>query len=376
MDFTPVKNMLATLRTAVLPLIVWFAAVVGIVILFAHRAQPFQVTGLAISKTYEVSTHTTGTIKNLSAQQFQPVKKGAVIAILDDTLIRERLATAKSEIDRLYAEIDVVKNRINVENHNRKSETAIDFRRFTADIERSRLQILELNAIIEPDLILLKDLNAEINIEKELIEKHAVSTDYALTRAQARYDALQKKIQQNRHLLEEAKLTLAATEKRRQDIADSLPVGFSPDAEIEVIHKAITVQQHRVKEILAESESLTVIAPVDGIVTNIQLRAGQTALPGLTILTIAEQTSDQIIAYAGSEYTASLKEGMPVELILETPIPTIGRSQITYVGPTVQELPIRLRQQPDIAQWGRPFIIKIPPQIKLVPGQAIGIRGL
>lgn len=368
--------MLATLRTAVLPLIVWFAAVVGIVILFAHRAQPFQVTGLAISKTYEVSTHTTGTIKNLSAQQFQPVKKGAVIAILDDTLIRERLATAKSEIDRLYAEIDVVKNRINVENHNRKSETAIDFRRFTADIERSRLQILELNAIIEPDLILLKDLNAEINIEKELIEKHAVSTDYALTRAQARYDALQKKIQQNRHLLEEAKLTLAATEKRRQDIADSLPVGFSPDAEIEVIHKAITVQQHRVKEILAESESLTVIAPVDGIVTNIQLRAGQTALPGLTILTIAEQTSDQIIAYAGSEYTASLKEGMPVELILETPIPTIGRSQITYVGPTVQELPIRLRQQPDIAQWGRPFIIKIPPQIKLVPGQAIGIRGL
>lgn len=376
MNVNPVKNMFAMFRTTILPVLVWTTAVAGIVFLFAHRTQRFQVTGLTIAKTYDVSAPVTGTIKQLTAELFQPVKKDSVIATLDDKLIRERLATAKSEIDRLNAEISVVTNRIKVEDHNRQTETTIDFRRFTADIEQARLAILELKAVIEPDRIMLKDFAAEINIEKDLIEKRAVATDYALTRAQARYDTLEKKIEQNQQLLDEAKLTLQATQKRRQDVADSLPVGFSEDAEIEVIHKAITVQEHRIKELFAESNALTVKAPVDGIVTNIQLRPGQTVLPGLTILTIAEQTPDQIIAYASPEYTASLKEGMSVELIIETPKPTIDRSQVTYVGPVVEELPVRLWQNPGIAQWGRPFIVKIPPQMKLVPGQAVGIRGL
>ena len=368
--------MFAMLRMTILPVLVWLVAVVGIVFLFGHRGQRFQVTGLALARTYEVSTPATGTLKQLTVELFKPVTKGTVVATLDDNLIQERLATAKSEIDRLKAEIGAVTNRIEVENHNRQSDTTIDFRRFSADIEQSRLSILEINAIIEPDRIMLQDLNAEINIEKDLIAKHAVATDYALTRAQARYDTLEKKIEQNEQLLAEAKIAFQAANKRRQDVADSLPIGFSPDAEIEVIHKAITVQQHRVKELIAEIASLTVKAPADGIVTSIMLRPGQTILPGLTIFTIAEQSTDQIIAYAETEFTASLKEGMPVELIIETPKPTIGKSQVTYVGPVVEEMPVRLWQHPNIAQWGRPFIVKVPPHMKLVPGQAVGIRGL
>ena len=131
-----------------------------------------------------------------------------------------------------------------------------------------------------------------------------------------------------------------------------------------------------IKEIIVESGTLIVRAPADGLVNSIMLQPGQTVLPGQIILTIAEHSPDQIIAYAGAAHLGSLREGMRVELVTETPEQRIDSSQVTYVGPVIEELPIRFRRHPDIIEWGRPFIVKKPAQLKLVPGQTVGIRGL
>ena len=389
MNISPVKNILVAFRTSILPILVWIVAVVGIVVLFNHRTQRFQMTGLALAKTYDVSTTVAGTLKEVNARLFEPVTKGTVIAILDDQLIRERRATVEAEIDRLNAEINSIINRMEVEAYNRQAENVINYRRFSADIERARLRILELTAVIEPDRIMLADLVAEIQIEKNLFEKGAVATEYSLSRAQARYDTLKKKIEKNEQLLEQAKLDLTSTYERRDEVAAALPKNPSTDVEIEVVRKAITIQEHLIMEILAESKALIIKAPVDGLVSSImfdpdqtvlpgqiKLTPGQTILPGQIILTIAEQSPDQIVAYAGEEHLDSLKKGMRVELITEAPEPRIDHSQVTYVGPVIEELPIRLRRHPDIIEWGRPFIVQKPPQLKLVPGQTVGIRGL
>lgn len=376
MGILPVKKIFATFRISVLPLLVWIVAVFGTVVLVKHRVQRFQVTGLALARTYDISTTTAGTLREVNAILFEPVTKNTIIATLDDQLIRERRATAEAEIGRLNAEINAITNRLKVEAHNRQSENVINYRRFSADIESARLQILELTAVIEPDRIMLTDLVAEINIEKNLFEKGAVATKYSLSRAQARYDTLKMKIDQNTRLRDQAELDLQSAGKRRDEVAAALPMNTSVDTETEVIHKAITVQEHLIKEIIVESSALIVRAPADGFVSSIMLQPGQTVLPGQIILTIAEHSSDRIIAYAGAAHLDSLREGMRVELVTETPEQRIDSSQVTYVGPVIEELPIRLRRHPDIIEWGRPFIVKKPAQLKLVPGQTVGIRGL
>lgn len=376
MSILPVKKIFAIFRISVLPLLVWIVAVFGTVVLVKHRVQRFQVTGLALARTYDISTTTAGTLREVNAILFEPVTKNMIIATLDDQLIRERRATAEAEIDRLNAEINAITNRLKVEAHNRQSENVINYRRFSADIESARLQILELTAVIEPDRIMLTDLVAEINIEKNLFEKGAVATKYSLSRAQARYDTLKMKIDQSTRLLDQAELDFQSAGKRRKEVVAALPMNTSIDMEIEVIRKAITVQEHLIKEIIVESIALIVRAPADGLVSSIMLQPGQTVLPGQIILTIAEHSPNQIIAYAGAEHLDSLREGMSVELITETPEQRIDSSQVTYVGPVIEELPIRLRRHPDIIEWGRPFIVKKPAQLKLVPGQIVGIRGL
>jgi hypothetical protein len=54
----------------------------------------------------------------------------------------------------------------------------------------------------------------------------------------------------------------------------------------------------------------------------------------------------------------------------------IARSQITYIGPIVEQIPARLWRNQNIPEWGRPFLIKAPPQMKLITGELVGIRRL
>jgi len=39
-------------------------------------------------------------------------------------------------------------------------------------------------------------------------------------------------------------------------------------------------------------------------------------------------------------------------------------------------MPERLWVNPNIPEWGRPILIKIPPGLELVPGELVGVRGL
>ncbi len=96
------------------------------------------------------------------------------------------------------------------------------------------------------------------------------------------------------------------------------------------------------------------------------------------ILTITEVKPTEIIAYALEGQTGQIQKGMAVELARKKASQKIeiARSQITYIGPVIEQLPTRLWRNPNIPEWGRPFIIKAPPQMKLITGEIVGIRRL
>ena len=108
----------------------------------------------------------------------------------------------------------------------------------------------------------------------------------------------------------------------------------------------------------------------------IQHRAGEAILAGEPILTISEAEPGDVVAYVSEGQLSDIHENMEVKLIQNGKEPKVVSSQVVYLGPGMELMPERLWRNPNIPQWGRPMLIKIPPSLDLVPGELVGIRGL
>jgi pyruvate/2-oxoglutarate dehydrogenase complex dihydrolipoamide acyltransferase (E2) component len=125
-------------------------------------------------------------------------------------------------------------------------------------------------------------------------------------------------------------------------------------------------------------QKLELKAPFDGVVSQVLRQPTDVVLAGEPILRITDANVTDIVAYASEDQMSDVQKGMVVELIKHvTPTSVqIERSDVTFVGPTVEQMPARLWRNPNVPEWGRPFLIKAPAAMKLVLGETVGIRRL
>jgi multidrug resistance efflux pump len=295
--------------------------------------------------------------------------------------LQAQLETTLAQIERLMAQLVPTEQSILAQNADRQSTRISGARSFSADVENAELDALRLRVVIETDKIALEDLAVDVKITQELLGKQAVAT-YELQKVQAQHDALAKKIKENEHLLEQAQVALEQAEQRQREYAQQQPHQISQDAALDVIRKEIKVEEKRMNELLVELESLNaretleLKAPFDGVVSQILRQPTEAVLAGEPILTITQTAVTNIIAYAAEEQISGIQEGAVVELVkyIEPAKAQIERSVVTFVGPAVEQMPARLWRNPNVPQWGRPFLVKAPTQMDVIVGQTVGIR--
>jgi multidrug resistance efflux pump len=379
------------LRRHILPILVWIIVVAVVVGLFTRRSQRFEVLGIAQGEVRQIASSCTGRLKSVSVQLFEEVSLGQPVAVVDTILDNEQpraqlqaqLSTILAEIEHLTVQLVPTQDDLLAEKADRETNRLSDSRRFSVDVENARLEILRLRALIETDRIMLEDLALEVQTVKELLAQEAVAP-YELQKAKVQYETLATKIEENEQLLEQAKDALTQTQQRRDEYTRYKPHHPSVKDALDVIRKAIKIQERRMDEILVQIEALEPLqalkltAPIAGVVSQIQHWPGEAVLAGEPILTIAEVKPTEIIAYAVEEKVNQIKKGMVVELVKQSEPKKIeiARSQIIYIGPIVEQLPPRLWRNPNIPEWGRPFLVKAPPQMKLIIGEVVGIRRL
>lgn len=377
-----------------LPILVWLAVVACVVGLFYRRSQRFEVMGLVQGRVHEVAAPCDGQLRIVCVELFDEVTKGQTLAALDDELVKAQMAAISAEIAHLMAQLIPTQDQMLADAANLETTNVADQRRFSVDVENAGLRILELRALIASDQITLEDLAMEVKILQELVEQDAIAP-YELQRAQVQYDSLAKKIEENEHLLEQANADLEQAQQRRDEFAQRQPQHPSVDSALEVIRKEARVQEKLLEQLLLQLASLVIKAPADGIVIqvasnarNVALRRqgegilrrpGEVVLAGEPILTIAERQPTQIVAYARENQLNWIGEGLTVELVelaQSRGKARVARSQILRVGPTMEQMPQQLWRNPNIPEWGRPFMVKAPPQMKLIIGERVGIRTL
>jgi multidrug resistance efflux pump len=370
---------------------VWLAALVSVVWLFQQRAQRFQVLGIAQGQERQVAMNCPGRIERVNVRLYDQVRQGQVLAIADAVLdnefnepeLRARLATITAQIEHLAAQLVPMEDDLEVDRTTREAARAADMRRFAVDVENSRLRILELQAQLASDEITLENLTGDLKIIKELVERDAVAP-IQLENLQAEYMALTEKISENERLLEQARAALENAEERRAEYLRYEPRHPSVRNALEVIHKAIAVQDRQMTEVRAQLDaldrrrSLELVAPLDGVVSQIAKGPGEAVTAGDPILMITAFRPSEVIGYAQRDQFGLVEEDMSVEIVKPSYPPQIVSARVSYVGPAVVQLPAQLWPNPNSPQYGRPFTVELPAEsaLTLIPGEVVGIRGL
>jgi len=377
------------LHPQVLPLLVWLVAVGAAAMLFYGSAQRFEVVGIAQGEIAQVCAPVDGRLKAVYVQLFDNVDKGEVVASLDDELVAAQIATVAATAEQLRSQLIPAQEQLLADMADRELDRTEEQRRLAVDVERARLDILGLKAQIAADLITLEDYAAEVKIATDLLHKNAIAP-YELDKAQALYNALAKKVLETEAQRSQAEEQLKEALRRQDTFAAQRPQNPSVDAALEAIRKQASVEEKLMEELAIQRKTLIITAPIDGAVVQILARAndaglrragegvlrkaGEAILAGEPILTIAQGKPKEIIAYASERQLGQIKAGAKVELIKRSAAAQIAKSEVTYVGPVVEQLPNRLWPNPNVPQWGLPFVVGVPEGMNLIAGELVGIR--
>jgi len=354
--------------------VVWLLAVVAVVGLLSQRARRFDVMGIAQYESRQIASDEVGRVRMVPIRLFEKVRQGQTVVLLEDDRIRCELATASAEIARLKAEFNAARDRLNAETQNLKTSRILDKRRFATDVEDARLRVLDLTTILETDRLTLQDLRLKMEFEQTVYSKNA-ATDLEYQTAKIAHAALERKIRENEHALNQAKLDLTQAQRRHEEFGQAAVAVPSVETAVAPLREAITVQERRLDALAVNRAMLVLKSPLDGVVTQVIRGAGEAVRAGDPILTISAEQPTGVVVYANDVQMNDVKVGMPVELVRQSERTPIVASRVVAVRPVIEHLPVRLWRNPSIAEWGRAVLVSVPPEMKIVPGELVGVRG-
>ena len=371
-----------------IPVVVWLLTLTAVAGLFYGRAQQVAVFGLVQGRTLNVATTCTGRIVGLKVKLFEQVQHGQTVAVLDivpdnkdtEDELKSQLETVTAKIQHLTAQLVPTQEKLLAEASRTESDRAKELRQFATDEDNARLRILELRAKIETDRMKARALEYNVAEDRKLVDANAI-LPVALEKVQMDYDAIQTTIRENDNLLGQAQKGLELAQDRRSAFSAMAMEHPSVDHALEVIRKEIEVQEKLMNEVstrlslLRSQQAFELKSPIDGIVSSVAMDVGDVADANKPILRITQLHPTEVMGYVDQSMADQVHEGMVVEVVRAGPPPAIARGQIISIAPMVERLPLQLCLHPNVPQWGRMFLVKAPPEMNLLVGEKVGIRG-
>lgn len=363
------------LRRHVFPVIIWLGALAGIVYMFQQRSQSFEVVGFAQGQILQIASTQTGQIKKIWVDMYDEVEEGQKIAELNDEHYQAQLASAHAEIAKIRSQLAAAENNILVDIQSRKTMQKVNSRNFSYDVERINIRLLDLKAGMETDQLMLSGVESEMINVKKLVKQNSLS-EYDLEKVQSKHKLLTRKIESAKELIKAAKKDLKHALENREEYTKQVMIHPDIEKTLEPIRQAIQVQNQRIEELKIEGKALVLRAPLNGIVSQILQRPGETVMPGEPVVTIAEKDPALIVAYLPESGISDIQVGKKLEIIKSSNPPQIAESSIMRIGPTVETKPEMYWRNPNVPERGRACMIAVNPKLKLLSGERVGIRGL
>lgn len=221
-----------------------------------------------------VNCRVEGYVKEVNFNDYQEIKKGDTLVIIESSEYRLRVAQAKADYQRALLESTVIGAAISTTTSNMEVSDAV--------IEESKIRM----ELAESDYKRYSQLFTQKAVTQQQYE--AMKADYDAKRAKYEMQVRQKR--------STSKLKEEQTHRKNQN-----------QSNIDVAKAALELAQLNL--------SYTVIvAPCDGVVSRKSIQEGQFVQPGQTLLSVVDNQQVWVIANYKETQTANIREGMPVKI--------------------------------------------------------------
>jgi len=350
---TPPSQRLRQLKTTALPFVVFCGAVVLIAFLWKGRLGAPTMVGQADGVLANVGSHQSGVLVGLRVDRFQKVRAGELLAsvmVADPKLLEASLAVIRSEIDVLRSSLDpIVAQQRNAVNF---AQLRLNWMRQRAELATSRVN--------------LQLAEAEYHRAQELF-KNKIASESDLDTAKAGYEVLQKQIEELGKLVVEGEHSFTSLQP-----TNTAGIGDVSDAPMQA---AIAAQEAQLRLTEAQLSPILLRAPIDGTVTAVYFRSGESITPGQPIVTIAADAPVRIVGYLRQPIGVTPKPGATVVIRTRGGLRASGTAQILEVGAQMDALPLAMQSSIKLAEveLALPVNISLPTGLTLRPGELVDI---
>jgi NodT family efflux transporter outer membrane factor (OMF) lipoprotein len=253
---------------------------------WAYLANPWTRDGQVRAEVIQVTPRVSGPIVNLPIRDNQFVKAGDLLFEIDPRTYQVSLEQARANLEQTGDNVSVMESQVLAASASVESALA--------SISQAESSINELDATIAKDL-------AEYGRQQEMLPQRATSQK-AVDRAKATYDVS----------LEKRKSALAGLAMAKATHAESLASLAEAEAQLGAIDdanpqfKAALADVHQAELNL---EFTQVRAPVDGYVTNLNLRFGSQAVANQPVLALVDVNSYWVVGFFKETLVGDIKAG-------------------------------------------------------------------
>ena len=247
---------------------------------------PWTRDGQVRAEVIQITPRVSGPIVDLPVQDNQFVNAGDSLFVLDPRTFEAALAKAQAQYDESLDNYQAMEKQVEA------AEASVDV--YRAGIVQAQSAIRQLDAEIAK-------YTAELQRQQELLPERATSQK-SVDRAKANYDSALQQREGAVASLAQARASLIQSEADLAQTRANLGAPGAANATIRAARAALT-------EAELNMEFSTVTAPVDGYVTNLNLRLGSNTVANQPALALIDTSSFWIQAFFKETSVADIRKG-------------------------------------------------------------------
>lgn len=264
-------------------------AVAVLIVLAKYRdyvSNPWTRDGQVRADVIQIAARVTGPIVKLPIRDNQFVKAGDVLFEIDPRTFQASLDQARAELDETGDSVKVLEKQIDA------AKAGVDASK--AVIEQAKSAIAQLDATIAKN-------KAQYERQKDLMEKNATSLR-SLQSAQANYEVSVQEQNSAKASLLQAQAAMAESQASLAEAEAQLGAAGKDNAQLRAAQAAVEQAE-------LDLEFTRVKAPVDGYVTNLNLRLGSQAVANQAAIALVDVSSYWISGFFKENDIEGIRSG-------------------------------------------------------------------
>lgn len=353
---TPPAQLWRSLRTQYVPVAVFVLGLVVAALIWTHWVAPPTLVGEAEPIRAELRSAHAGRIVGLKVSLLQPVKAGDILAHIEATdprVLQASLAAIRAEIELMRTTRDPVIG---------QQRAALDLEQVQLDWMRQRVELASLRGQLQ---------QAETTLARSVsLQQQKMISEEQFDLARNTRDSLAAQVKAQAELITEM-------EPRLRELAGLYEPGGPTPAQ--GMAAALRHKEEQLRLLEAQLSPLPLAAPIDGIVTLLHRRDGETAAAGEAILQITADRFDRIVGFVRQPVGVEPKPGMSVLVRTRTFQRQSAETTVTQVGRQFEPLTpsllaaMRLPVTSSPTEFGLRIHVAPPAGLALKPGEQVDL---